>query len=97
MVGARQDDVGAVFRGNGGNFGRVGGDDAVVGDASFADALPDAEDQREAPEEAEGFPREAGRPQPSRDDGERPHFVAPQCALPVTTVTFEKCSRSPNL
>jgi hypothetical protein len=86
VIRTGQDNVGPVFGGNRGHFGGIGGDDAVVGDASFADALPDAEDQREAAEEAEGFSREAGRPQPSWDDGERPHSWR-LCALPTTTVT----------
>ena len=80
--------------GNGGDFGRVGGNHAVVGDACFANPFPDPEHQGEAAKKAEGFPREAGGPQPSWDDGERPHSSRPR-ALPVTTVTFEKCSRSP--
>jgi hypothetical protein len=74
-----------------GNFGRVGGDDAVVCDAGFADTLPDPEDQREAAEEAEGLPGEARCSQTSWDDGERPHSSR-TCALPATTVTSEKCS-----
>jgi hypothetical protein len=86
MVGPGKDHVGAMLRGDGGDFGGVSGDDAVVGNLGFADALPDPEDQREPTEKAEGFAREARGPQPSWDDGERPHSSRPR-ALPVTTVT----------
>src|SRR5439155_12084059 len=83
-------DIGAVFSGNAGDFGAVGGDDAVVGDADLADAFPDAEDQRDAAKEAERLAGETGRPQSSWDDGERPHSSR-LCALPATTVTPKKC------
>jgi hypothetical protein len=86
VIGSCQDDVRSVLGGNGGNFGRVGGNDTVVGDSCFPNPLPDPENQRETAEEAEGFTREAGGPQPSWDDGERPHSSRPR-ALPVTTVT----------
>ncbi len=51
----------------------VGGDDDAIGDLEGAHALEDADDDRDAGEEAQGLPGEARGAQPGRDDGEGAH------------------------
>ena len=45
----------------------------ALGDVHIDDALPNANDQRQAGEESERFSGETGRSQSGWDDGKRPH------------------------
>ena len=73
MCCARQDGLAAVGVDDLGDLVAVGGHDDPVGDADLGDALPDADDQRKAGEQAERLSGETRGAQSSWDDGERPH------------------------
>ena len=85
-----------MFRSGAGHLVAVGGNDDRGGDVEIDDALPDADDQWQAGEEAEGLSGEAGRAQPGWDHCERPHARRSGgvgCALTTAKITYSNVPR----
>jgi hypothetical protein len=59
------------------DFFGIGSYDDTVEQPELRHALPNADDERKAGEEAEGFAGETRRAQSGWDDGERPHSWRP--------------------
>ena len=80
-----------------GDLVAVGGDDDAIGHADLDDALPDANDQREAGEKAKRFSGETRGAQSSWDDGERPHTGRSWGCVSARTaakITFSNVARA---